>query len=102
MPFVTTLRSEVSEPDCLKPCSFLSTTISSRNDEPRRQSDTFYYFNRMVMLSEEKSLYTLSKLASDVGGYVGLLLGVSFFDFFNSFRDAVQWRIVMLEKKYNQ
>lgn len=92
-------RSEGPKPHCPKPCSYLGTTISSRNIETRADSHTFYYFNLMVMLSEEKPLYTMSNLASDVGGYMGPLLGISFLDFFYSLRDAIQWNINKLEKK---
>ena len=41
---------------------------------------TFYMPNR-VMQSTERFLLSFLSMASEIGGYVGLLLGVSFFHF---------------------
>ena len=37
----------------------------------------YFYFAPKAIISEEKSLYTPLSLFAEIGGYVGLLLGVS-------------------------
>ena len=37
-----------------------------------------FYFPQLTILSEENYLYTTLTLLAEIGGYLGLLLGVSF------------------------
>ena len=39
------------------------------------------YFDARTMISEELALYTSLSLFAEIGGYVGLLLGVSIWNF---------------------
>lgn len=66
--------------DCLAPCDFFMITVGARNLE-HRPNDTFsiqrYSFPQRVLLTQEHYLYPFLTLAAEIGGYVGLLLGIS-------------------------
>jgi hypothetical protein len=53
------------------------------------------------MLSEELELYTSLSLMAEIGGYVGLLLGVSLWHFASWISDNLEDKIKALESKYN-
>ena len=38
----------------------------------------YYYFPPLILANEELYLYTVLTMVAEVGGYIGLLLGVSF------------------------
>merc|ERR1719385_225806 len=38
----------------------------------------YFYFAPRIMLSKENYLYSFLTLAAEIGGYVGVLLGISF------------------------
>ena len=75
--------------DCPKPCEFMMINVGSKNvvdnyDESENGTLSKYalqylYFATRIIVSEEHDLYTFLSLAAEIGGYVGLLLGVSFF-----------------------
>ncbi|QQP34739.1 Uncharacterized protein FKW44_022728, partial [Caligus rogercresseyi] len=67
--------------DCADPCSFLIINVGAKNYRVINESygELFLYYAPKVFLSEENYLYTLLSLLAEIGGYVGLLLGVSFF-----------------------
>ncbi len=67
------------------PCKALMVTLSGRNFQPfqlgsdRRVGAMFLYFPPRVVLNQERYFYSPISLMAEIGGYVGLLLGVSFF-----------------------
>ena len=67
--------------DCLPPCNFLMVTVGARNFD-HYENVTYsiqrYSFPQRILLTEENYLYLFLTLAAEIGGYVGLLLGVSF------------------------
>ena len=65
----------------------------------RRFGQVLYYFPPRVMVSEEKFFYTFLSLMAEIGGYVGLLLGVSLFHFADWLSDLVEAQIEKYEKK---
>ena len=52
------------------------------------------------MLSEELQLYTLLSLLAEIGGYVGLLLGVSLWHFASWMNDLLEAKIKKLKIQY--
>ena len=50
----------------------------------------FFYYQPFVVVNEEHYLRSLLKVASELGSYVGVLLGVSFLDGARTLRKA--WR----------
>ncbi|XP_040580132.1 uncharacterized protein [Lepeophtheirus salmonis] len=67
--------------DCLDPCSFLIINVGAKNYKTINESygELLLYYAPKVMLSQEHYLYQVLSLLAEIGGYVGLLLGVSFF-----------------------
>jgi hypothetical protein len=66
---------------CLEPCRFFLVNIGSKNldkNESLSMSKQTFYFPSRVVVNEELFLYTFLSMVAEVGGYVGLLLGVSF------------------------
>ena len=56
------------------------------------------YFAPRTMLSEELILYTPLSLFAEIGGYVGLLLGVSIWNFAAWISDILEHKIQKLQK----
>ena len=56
------------------------------------------YFDARTMLSEELILYTNLSLFAEIGGYVGLLLGVSIWNFAAWISDILELKIQKLQK----
>ena len=105
--------------DCLSPCNFLMINVGSKNQEVYPNStyslQAFYFapryknkpkvffqgchvaFDFRVMQSIEHFLYPFLSLAAEIGGYVGLLLGVSFFHLATFIRDSIDERL----RRYN-
>ena len=59
----------------------------------RTYSDAYFYFIPQVMKSEELYLYTSLSLFAEIGGYMGLLLGVSLFNVAGLFSDVIDKKI---------
>ena len=53
-----------------------------------------FYFEKRVLLSEEHYFYTGLSLLAEIGGYLGLLLGVSFLNF-------ASWVAFLVQRKIN-
>ena len=58
--------------------------------EKRDYGQLFLYFAPRTMYSEEKIFYTPLSLFAEIGGYVGLLLGVSLLNFATWISDVLQ------------
>ena len=70
------------ERDCLLPCHSMMISVSAKNSvtfSSRTFAEAYLYFPPRIMLSQENDFYTFLSLMAEIGGYVGLLLGVSLF-----------------------
>ena len=52
----------------------------------------YFYLSKRVVVSEEHHFYSVLSLLAEIGGYLGLLLGVSFLNF-------ASWIAGILQKK---
>ena len=59
----------------------------------------YFYFAPKVMKTEEHFFYTELSLLAEIGGYLGLLLGVSLWHFASWVADLLQDRINKIEAK---
>ena len=57
--------------------------------------DIAFYFSQNVVMSEEHYFYTELSLLAEIGGYLGLLLGVSLFN-------LADWTAGLLQEKINK
>ena len=80
----------------IKPMIFLQF-----KDE-RDYGQLYLYFAPRTMFSEELELYTSLSLMAEIGGYVGLLLGVSLWHFASWISDMLEVKIKKLESEENQ
>ena len=65
----------------IPPCSTFDLDLSSTNVEPKptwKGSRHYFYFAPYIMVTREKLLYESLQLVADLGGYVGVITGVSF------------------------
>ena len=67
--------------------------MATFQSEDNRGSINFY-FEKRVLLSEEHYFYTGFSLLAEIGGYLGLLLGVSFLNF-------ASWVAFLVQRKIN-
>jgi hypothetical protein len=58
------------------------------------------YYAPRTMFSEELEFYTSLSLMAEIGGYVGLLLGVSLWHFASWISDIVEVKIKVLEARH--
>ncbi len=58
---------------------FGPASTGPQNEDERHVARAVFYFRRDVKLSAEYYVYSLLSMAAEVGGYVGLLTGVSLF-----------------------
>ena len=75
------------------PCEYLLVTLGGKNLRLRKGEDhyhgsAYFYFPQRVMLSREHHFYSFLSMVAEVGGYVGLILGVSLFH-------LVRWHLVL-------
>ena len=59
----------------------------------------YFYFAPKVMKTTEHFFYTALSLMAEIGGYLGLLLGVSLWHFASWISDSLQERINKIEAK---
>ncbi|XP_059098981.1 uncharacterized protein LOC131893068 [Tigriopus californicus] len=77
------------------PCRSLEIILGKSNDEMRaslwpNKSEQYLYFMPYVLKHEEKFAYSFLRFASDVGGYSGILTGMSLLHGLAGFRTLVQ------------
>ena len=75
----------------------LEFTYHQQVKEERDYGQLYLYFAPRTMYSEEKVLYTPLSLFAEIGGYVGLLLGVSVWNFAAWISDILEVRIKNLQ-----
>ncbi len=71
------------------------------NFHAQTTSDTalaYFYFAPKIVVSEEHYFYTTLSLMAEIGGYLGLLLGVSIFHFAAWVAGLLQPRIDRIDK----
>jgi len=90
--------------DCPNPCAFLSVTAGGRNREQMQtnKSQVYFYFQSKTMINEESLLYTALSLFAEIGGYVGLLLGVAIFHLADLINKILDSQVVGYQKKMEE
>ena len=97
-------RSTNQRQDCRSPCHSLQAQMGALNTEQLDVSNSnstyglmFLYFPQKVRMSQEEFLYTFLTLLAEIGGYVGLFLGVSVNHFAEWFKTYMKIKIKRLE-----
>ena len=62
-----------------------------RNEEDRDVGAAIFYFRRDIKYTKEYYLYSLLSMVAEIGGYVGLLLGVSLFKLTEANNIFIDW-----------
>ena len=86
--------------DCPVPCDTLLVSLGAKNyafKDDRDYGQLYLYFAPRTMFSEELTLYTPLSMFAEIGGYVGLLLGVSLWNFAAWISDILEGRIKKIE-----
>ena len=88
--------------DCPVPCKTLLVNLGAKNHKIEENSfGRFYlYFAPRTMVSRELLLYTPLSLFAEIGGYVGLPLGVSIWNFAAWISNILESKINKMEMKY--
>ena len=67
-------------PNCPYPCKFLETKITSLSTYQKRTGvEVTFTFNNFIKITTSYHSYTELEMFAEIGGYVGLLLGISIF-----------------------
>ncbi len=79
-------------------------TLSGKNveqseEDSKHKGVASFYFPQRVLQSNEHYFYSFVSMVAEVGGYVGLLLGVSLFHLSSALGDVISKRIEQLEKE---
>ena len=70
----------------------------SQLKEGRDYGPLYLYISPRTMFSEELPLYTPLSMFAEIGGYVGLLLGVSLWNFASLISDMLEVKIKKIEE----
>ena len=92
------LRTKTSIKECLYPCRFLRTKfLGMTHDEGGGlcggKSCFVLLFDEFIKVSEAKYSYTELELLAEVGGYVGLFLGVSVFHLSSTIHKIIKYAL---------
>ncbi|CAB4057138.1 unnamed protein product [Lepeophtheirus salmonis] len=93
------------EKDCPNPCDFFLINIGDKNFlrlENPNISYSSYYFASKVTLNEEHYLYSGLVLFAEIGGYTGLLLGLSFLNLSEIIAKLFQRKIDQYNREYQE
>ena len=76
------LRNKVFFQRCLMPCASMMVNFqtSNINQAPRDEAQVKFYFKNYVKIVTSHWSYSFISMLAEVGGYVGLLLGMSLLD----------------------
>ena len=83
---------------CLPPCDFLMASLGTTNykdigsNSQKNLTEMTFFMPSRVLQSNEQYLISFLSMASEIGGYVGLLLGVSLFHFARALSDIIEKR----------
>ena len=92
---ISNSRSTNQMQDCERPCESSTVDVVGKNYRKyttREYGELYIYFAYVVSQSKEHYFYTFYRLLAEVGGYVGLFLGYSFFIFVGSVMYFVEKR----------
>ena len=64
--------------NCSSPCHFILTKAIKTEEKPKSSSELKFFFPDRVKMIRSTVIYSGLELLAEVGGYVGLFLGVSF------------------------
>ena len=67
---------------CPKPCQFLSIRLSENTLSLTEESNIVFKFEQYLRVTTSTIAYGGLELLAELGGYVGLFLGISFLNFF--------------------
>ena len=71
---------------CSMPCSKMRVTFTSfvidTENNPKNEASVKLYYQSLVSVQKSTLRYTFLSLVAEVGGYLGLLLGMSLFDIY--------------------
>ena len=90
--------------DCYRPCHTMTVELGAKNyRKPASNGGTRIniYFSPQVEKITEHHLYTPITMLADVGGYIGLLLGISVLHLAKFLHKIFNWKIKELEKQLN-
>ncbi|XP_040576980.1 uncharacterized protein [Lepeophtheirus salmonis] len=96
--WITYQRITNQESDCPNPCNFLLISVGDKNVLLRNGSKyayIFYYFAPRVTISKENYLYSGLSVFAEIGGYMGLLMGISLFN-------SAEWIGNIIQNKINK
>ena len=66
--------------ECLYPCSFLNIMLTPQELRHKNSNRTSFFFEEYIKVSTSSFTYTELELLAELGGYVGLFMGLSVFD----------------------
>ena len=92
------LRSIVIEP--LARNQFPKLLFYLQLKDTRTYGQLYLYYAPRTMFSEELELYTTLSLIAEIGGHVGLFIGLSFWNFAEFFSSILETTIKKLEGKH--
>ncbi len=86
--------------DCIIPCKAQMVMLSGKNMEKRDDglAQAFFYFPPRIIQNREKYFYSFISLVAEIGGYVGLLLGVSLFHLARLLNGFLDQKILQLDQ----
>ena len=69
--------------DCLKPCTMFKIRVrpNDETEDPISDATISITFQELITISNDQYSFTWLNLVAEVGGYVGLFLGYSVFQF---------------------
>ena len=77
---------------CLKPCSFLNIKLSKSNENPSEKKDgrLIFFFREFIQETSSYYSYGSRELIAEIGGYVGLFIGVSIYQVADLFENIIR------------
>ena len=77
--------------NCSTPCQFILTKAIKTEEKPKPSSELKFFFPDRVKMIRSTLIYSGLELVAEVGGYVGLFLGVSFNQITILISYAIKW-----------
>ena len=78
-------RQNKNTKECLYPCSFLNIILTPQELRHNNINRTSFFFEEYIKVSTSYFAYTELELLAELGGYVGLFMGLSVFDLRHAF-----------------
>ena len=74
--------------DCLYPCTFMKTAFRSKTKMVPQ--GLILIFNKFIRVTTTKHVYDELEMIAEIGGYIGLFLGVSVFHLKSTFDKVLE------------